>query len=406
MDSQSPKAIRLVRTGLLILAGALASACDQGSPAVPSDLTTTIDTVDGVIRVTNTGTPPEWQLVQVVSIGPKSLTDQGSPDEFGRVSSASMGPDGEVFVADAQYDEIRVFGLDGVHRRTFGRSGEGPGEFSALYSVAWTGDRLLTLDPHLGRVGEFSAQGEFLGQRQMQGGVSGTGIRLFPVGTDETYGFALVEGPDGLEFAFVGHNSSGETGDTLRQLEQPPGPATGVFCEYEGGVSFFTVPFQTGLVQHPGPGGVMYAAMTGSYRIAVIRGESDTLRVMERSLPVEPVSDEEWAAGNQEFEEFRRDRPDASCEPRRPSRPDRKPLIGQIFVAPDGKLWVQVIRTAGNRWEVFDPEGRLLASVPFHAWVERTVPAFGPDHMITIRQDSLDLDHVEVWKIERGGGRG
>ena len=63
-----------------------------------------------------------------------------------------------------------------------------------------------------------------------------------------------------------------------------------------------------------------------------------------------------------------------------------------------------MIRTAGNRWEVFDPEGRLLASVPFHAWVERTVPAFGPDHMITIRQDSLDLDHVDVWKIERGGG--
>ena len=358
MDHCAPKTIRFGLTVSLILAAALGSGCDQSGPGTPGDLTTTIDTVDGVIRVTNTGAPPEWQLTSVVSIGPKTLAvGDGGPEEFGRVSSASLGPDDEVFVADIQYDEIRVFGLDGVHRRTFGREGEGPG----------------------------------------------TGIRLFPVGADETYNYALVAGPDGLESAFVGHNSSGKTGDTLRQLEQPPGPATSVICQYEGGVSLFYVPFQAGMVQHPGPGGVMYTAMTGSYRVAVIRGESDTLRVMERSLPVEPVSDEEWAEGNQEFEEFRRNRPDASCEPRRPSRPDTKPLIGPIFVAPDGKLWVQVIRTAGNRWEVFDPEGRLLASVPFHDWNERTVPAFGPDHMITIRQDSLDLDHVDVWRIEKGG---
>ena len=133
----------------------LAAACARDAPAGNSDLTTTIDTIDGVIRVTNTGTPPEWQLTQVVSIGPKTLAvGDGGPEEFGRVSSASLGPDDEVFVADIQYDEIRVFGLDGIHRRTFGRSGEGPGEFSGLYSVAWTGDRLLTLDPHLGRVGE------------------------------------------------------------------------------------------------------------------------------------------------------------------------------------------------------------------------------------------------------------
>ena len=253
MDSQSPKAIRLVRTGLLILAGALASACDQGSPAVPSDLTTTIDTVDGVIRVTNTGTPPEWQLVQVVSIGPKSLTDQGSPDEFGRVSSASMGPDGEVFVADAQYDEIRVFGLDGVHRRTFGRNGEGPGEFSGLYSVAWTGGPA----PHSGptpwaRRGVFGA-GRVPGPApKCKVACRAPAFACFRWARTRTYGFALVEGPDGLEFAFVGHNSSGETGDTLRQLEQPPGPATGVVLRVRRGSELFHGPLPGRVGPAPG----------------------------------------------------------------------------------------------------------------------------------------------------------
>lgn len=62
---------------------------------------------------------------------------------------------------------------------------------------------------------------------------------------------------------------------------------------------------------------------------------------------------------------------------------------------------MEVIRTAGNRWEFFDPEGRLLGTVPAPARKERAAPAFSADHLITIRQDSLDLDHVDVWRIER-----
>ena len=62
--------------------------------------------------------------------------------------------------------EVRIFGIDGVHRRTFGRDGEGPGEFARLYSVAWLGDRLLALDSQQGRISEFSAEGEYLGQRR------------------------------------------------------------------------------------------------------------------------------------------------------------------------------------------------------------------------------------------------
>lgn len=69
---------------------------------------------------------------------------------------------------------------------------------------------------------------------------------------------------------------------------------------------------------------------------------------------------------------------------------------------PDGRIWVEVMRTAGNRWEVFDPDGRLLASLPVRGWKPRSVPAFGPDHMVTIRQDSLEIDYVDIWRIDRG----
>ena len=403
MDRDSPKTAPFGLPVPLALAMAFAAGCDLGSTAGGGDLTTTIDTVGGVIRVTNTGTPPGWRLAPVVSIGPKSLAEEAGPEEFGRVTSAALGPDETVFVADALNREVRVFGLDGTHRRTFGRGGEGPGEFVGLYSLAWVGDRLLTLDPPGGRITEFSAEGELLGVRTIRGGLTGSAaqVRFFPVGPDETFRYAL--GPN-VETLFVGLDSRGETGDTLPWLRAPPEAASSYpICQWEGGIGFYPNPFGVGFAQHPGSGGVQYAAMTDAYRISVIRGGADTVRVIERPLPAESISDEEWEAGTEEFREFRTRRPNASCKPQSPSRPDRKPFIENIFLGPDGKLWVEVIRTDGNRWEFFDPDGGLLGSVPAPARKEGAAPAFGDGHLVTIRRDSLDLDHVEVWRIERAG---
>ena len=219
MNLGSPGRLPFACPVLALLAGVAAACASEAPPA--TDLTITTDTVGGIVRVTNTGTAPEWQLTPVVSIGPKSLSETGAPEEFGRVNSAALGPDEAVFVADGFNDEVRVFGLDGVHRRTFGRNGDGPGEFRSLYSVAWMGDRLLTLDSSLGRIGAFSADGEWLGQQRVEGSVSGdpAGIRLMPVGPDEFYRLGLLRDATGVESLFVGHDVRGETGDTLSWLQ-------------------------------------------------------------------------------------------------------------------------------------------------------------------------------------------
>ena len=390
----------------------LAVACAQDDAASPSDLTIISDTVGNVIHVTNSGTPPLARLELVESIGPTTLTDTGSPEEFGGVNSVALGPAGEVFVADGRNFEVRVFGLDGAHRRTFGRQGEGPGEFRSLYSLAWAGDRLLTYDPAQGRIGEWSAEGQWLGQQATEGGYSGpvSRVRLYPVGPDELFRPGLgasyeSEYGSALKSLLIGLNSRGETGDTLVRLDGPAGGLpSGIACQSEGMISFFTIPFAPQFVQHPGPGGVMYSALTSTYRIAVTRYDgTDTLRVIERRLPIEPIQDDEWEAGNRDYEEWRAEQRGASCEPSGPTRPDGKPFIDDLFIAPDGKLWVEVMRTAGNRWEVFDTGGKLLASVSAPERGGRVVPAFGPsDHLLTIRKDSLDLDHVDVWRLKRG----
>ena len=393
----------------------LAAACAPDGAASPDGLVATFDTIGGVIHVTNTGDAPPAQLVPVVSIGPKTLSETGAPDEFGGVTSVALGPDGEVFVADARNREVRVFGLDGAHRRTFGREGEGPGEFRSLYSLAWAGDRLLTFDPPQGRVGEWSAEGEWLGMQRTTGGVTGPSavVRLFPVGPDELFRQAVgdpIDTPDGpaLQSLYVGLNSRGATGDTIVRPSPPPGIGSStIVCRSETTISFFPVAFSPQFVMHPGRGGVVYSAVTSEYRITVThRDGADTLRVIERELPAEPITDEEWATANHDFNEWREEYRGATCDPSGPTRPDAKPFLEALFLAPDGRLWVEVVRTAGNRWEVFDADGRLLASAPAPPRHERVVPAFGPsDHLLTVRRDSLDLDHVDVWRLETGGGR-
>ena len=373
----------------------LAAACVQdGAPAADF----MID-YEGVTPVANTGPPPSARLDLVVSIGPKTLTDTGSPDEFGRVTSVALGPDDEIFVADGRNREVRVFGLDGAHLRTFGREGEGPGEFQSLNSLAWAGDRLLSFDPEQGRIGEWSAGGEWLGQRNTQTGVTGPPdvLRLYSVGPDEVF-------RRDLENRYIGLNSRGQTGDTLASLRGPSsGPPAYIECRYDRSRALFVVPFAPRFLQHPGPGGVLYSALTSDYRIFVTRNDgAEVLRVIERPLPAESFGNDEWRAANEEYYEWLATRPGASCDPREPTRPDAKPFIEDLFVAPDGKLWVEVVRTAGNRWEVFDTEGKLLGSVAAPPRREYVVPAFGSDYLLTIRRDSLDLDHVDVWRLERG----
>lgn len=392
---------------LVILTVGLPTACSPDSDSAPGDssadgVTTTIDTISGVVRVTNAGTPPRWQLTHVASIGPKSLSETGSPDEFGRVYDVALGPDESVYVADEMNHEVRVFGVDGVHRFSFGRQGEGPGEFGRLFSVVWLGGGLLTLDALLGRISQFSAEGEYLGQRRVRGAMGGPPgwVRFYPVGADEAYRVTPATDPTpGRWWEFIGLDSRGETGDTLSLLAGPS--AVTIECEHGDRISFFDIPFGTKLVQRPGPGGVMNSATTGAYRIALTDADDDTVRIIERSLSPEPISDDEWAEGNREYRALRDTFPLMRCDPLRPPRPDAKPFIEEIDIAADGTLWVEVIRESGNRWEVFDTDGRLLASLPAPPR-GHLPPAIGTDHVLTVRRGDFDLEYVDVWRIDRG----
>ena len=74
-----------------------------------------------------------------------------------------------------------------------------------------------------------------------------------------------------------------------------------------------------------------------------------------------------------------------------------------IFLDARGRMWIEAERDGGKHWDLFDPEGRLLARLPARDRKTGPLPGFGARHLATIRQDSLGLDHVDIWRIEPPG---
>lgn len=409
------------RRGLALATGAAVlavSSCGPGesgrAPESGNPLEISVDTVGTWVRVTNAGDPPEWNLAPVASIGPDAASTEATPRDFGSVASVAFGPDDQaVYIADRLNCEIKVFAPDGTHLRTFGRCGAGPGEFTeSLYSIAWVGDRLLTYDFAGGRIGEFATDGEWLGQRRVDGiGRGGPTFALYRTGPDEAYARALADQPteaSSLTYAFHGHAADGATPDTVRPLVSAwtsrSGASLTCVTEREGAVSvdFFSNPFASRFLEHPGPGGTLYTAVSNEYRIVVTR-QSDTLRTIERDLAPAPVPDAEWDALSQQFEAWLEERPGASCRPPSLSRPSTKPLMEGVFLDAQGRMWIEAKHEGQKHWDLFDPEGRLIARLPAHDRKTGPLPTFGTRHLATIRQDSLGLDHIDIWRVEPSG---
>lgn len=385
---------------LLVLA---VIACSGEEPSTGGDapVATHVDTLGGIPHVVNSGTPGTWRLEEMMRLGSSASLAEPKPDEFGGVSSASLGPDGRVYVADWLNYEVRVFSETGEFQFSFGRDGEGPGEFGALYSLAWVGDTLLTLDFGVGRVGMFSPEGEWLGQYRLPGSVSGSGrlLRFYQTAPAEAYAWSLENTGSGLENVFIRYTLDGPE-DTIPEFDVDPRPESTVICRHpEGSIHFWEIPFSPRVLQHPLQDRRRAVAISDDYRIAVIDESGDTLRVVERRQDPIPASDEAWETGLDEYNEFRAENPSASCEPRSLSKPALVPPIADLLSDPDGRLWVQAETPEGRYWEVFDRGGAILGRVPDFPRGERTVPQFRGNRIVNVAADSLGVDHVHLYRI-------
>lgn len=99
----------------------------------------------------------DLDLVEVFRIGSVEDPDIG----FSRIGPVAVGPDGRIYVGEAEALHVRVYSEDGLLLQVIGRPGEGPGEFGSLSinGLGFLSDTLWVSDWRNRRISLFTPDG-------------------------------------------------------------------------------------------------------------------------------------------------------------------------------------------------------------------------------------------------------
>jgi hypothetical protein len=354
---------------------------------------------------------PRWSETDAWTVDQEPLLDlatsgTGSPHEFFRVPDATRLSGGAIVVADGGSGEIRYFSNEGTFLQAVGRRGEGPGEFRDLNTIdRFRGDSLIAWDFGLRRA-------SILGpEREVSRLISSfaAGVRMLDLRPLHDSAFVGIQSPTGpampppglfqMSEAIVTVTGAGSLIDTLTLIP---------------GLEF--IRSETDAMV-----GVALYAKDGHYTVfggKVYAGSADSMQfqtysatgVMERIARV-PGYDLELSG-----EDIRAER-DALLEGNFPPsyrelvasmpEPSTRPAYSDLVVDSEGYAWAAEHHSMAERgsatdWEVFAPDGEWLGSVRTPA--RFTVFEIGQDYVLGIRLDELDVEHVQLLRLNRGAG--
>lgn len=349
-------------TGMLFVV-----ACGEGDSRVTAGgWMGTVDTLEsGRVVIRNHDVPlwnedEGWKLRERFRIG---TMDGDGPDVFGSLADIELGAEGELYVLDSQASEIRVFGPDGEHLRTFGRAGQGPGELArpggmafdpagTLWVMNWGNARFTGFDPRTGDLVDEARRLATFAALPWPGRFDDSS-RLLDVGLDS----------DG-EPVILGLGADFVPQDTLA-LPQPDERHRILFRRGELPVMAAMVPFapQPSWAAHPG-GGIVVGEGE-AYRLHRVSFAGDTLATIEVQRQPDPVSREERDSALAVFGETAEQAAGGATPEREPRVPSTKPAHGALFVDDEGRTWVRRTPVLGAEpsWDVIDTDGRLLGQV-------------------------------------------
>jgi len=375
---------------------------------IPSDsLTTSYTESDSLgIRIVSNNLAGDNDL-PTIRLDAEPVVDVGlveGPEElrFFRVTDAKLVENDELLVVNAGTQEVRIFNRAGAYLRSFGREGEGPGEFRVpTRAFVWGSDSVAVWDYRLRRMSVFTLDGAFVRHvRPELQAVNPDIVGVFDDGsflvTDHrmeipTSGFADADltfvrySPNGSFLDSADVYSAGRYG----RLDDP------------GGMVGSPV-FSAGAVTTASSERYWVGARL-TYEIAAYEPSGRLVQLVRWSGPDRTIS-------SADVEAFWEDRKrGASDESRR--RLERMsqgtpvaqqfPSHGRVFHAHGGIIWVQMYRrptdTGANKYWVFDSEGRLVARAETPETLR--VTSIGSDCVVGIELDGLDVEHVRVYHL-------
>jgi len=399
---------------ILILLALGPVSCGGEAPATPSF---TVRDSAGIVIVENQGTPLDagggWGLssAPILEIGAMEGEDAY---QLYRVRGAFRLSDGRVAVVNHDAPDLRIFAPDGTHLHTFGRKGEGPGEFtSPVLAGILEGDTLVVVDDLLRRINLFHPERGFIRSANAEPEIVGylLTVGMFSKGTVVIWRGIFGEGPqDGHARRPVQYRSVSLDGALETDFGEFPGNETVLATRPSGEgmvASIATVPFG----RRPKAavrGNRLFFGSQDSYEVRVYRAGGELVRLVRVDRDPVPVLAEHLEAlvearlaGADDDDRARAIRRSLDEMP----VPEVHPAHGDLHADPFGYFFVEDYRLPGEDvpvLSVFDPEGRMVGSLTLPEGLR--VLDIGEGFLLGLYQDELDVEFLRLYRLDRPGG--
>ena len=326
-----------------------------------------------------------------------------------QVSDAVILPDGRVVVANTGLNELRVYDAAGVHLATWGRKGEGPGEFLNLVGVdVWPGDSVVAWDSRNRAISVFDSGGTFGRSFVLESETNRPLEPRFAFSDGSFLGRHEVVTGQGHRRSKVSYER--RDGDGRRWRDYGTHDGVDSFTGTIGGGIMFreALPFSRGF--HTAQwGDLVIINPDDEYHILAYDGTNGSLaRIVRREhanrAPTGAEAEQELerilersAYGPRTLGMIRDDFKDVPVV-------ERFPAFRALLTDPLDHLWVREATLPGMDrpaplWTVFDPEGRALGFIETPAGL--SVFEFGADYVLGRATDEMGVESVEVWGLER-----
>ena len=369
------------------------------------------------VRIVTNARPPDgsrigWQVdsVPVLSIGAFEGED---PYLLHQVRDAVQLSDGRLVVANRGSQELRVFDAAGAHLATWGRRGEGPGEFNSLLAVAeWQGDSLIAWYSQRERLSVFDLDGNF--GRTMIPGDPADG-RDTPEEVSASGTVLVSRFNPGLATRADGLVRSERQFETMDAEGRPVAPL-GLHLASESYTStatdmmmVMTLPFSRS-ARTAMWAGRFVVAPNDDYEIRAFEPTGALDLIVRRDHALIAATPAHRDAYIERLVSARP--PEQQAERRRALQgqlsevplPETLPAFDEILADAVGHLWVQEYDLPGEQrqsplWTVFDPEGHVLGYMETPAGLD--VYDIGEDYILGRATDDLGVEYVQVWSLSR-----
>lgn len=367
---------------ILMPAVFLSSSC---SPK--SEHTATVEVIDGVEHVHNAETPlrPNKKVIfeRELSIG--------SEDEAGNVllyrpGWYAAGSHGELYIAERQDMEIKVFDSEGRFSSVIGRKGRGPGEFQNIGRLALLpDDRLLVSDWSENRISVFDKKGRFIDSHK----TTASSFEVYFC-TDSYYVREdMTHEPDGTDWGFKrrifirAYDYDGNEIFSYGEFQ----PSQSAFVK---GRFSFSKPYDVhSILAGDRKNHRLYHCHSDEYLIEVFDPKGTLIRKIDRPYTRLPVTDHDKQEYLDGFRSRGSSEEDVALIEENAEMPKLKPVTERMMIDDRGTLWVELNeKKEGNAriftaYDIFDENGIYEAKI----WIDIRPGLFAEGKMFCVETD-------------------